>query len=862
MADQEFPHLTLLYKAQGAAKFQPSPQSNNRVEHNRQNRSEHASYLAEGFRAYDKLAKEQKAVREKEGLPEIAAGVPFLLQIPDEDDEMVAFLSRNLGLELVAEYDEGYVIVSTEELDLQKLIDLTNDFISSERGSGQMARILEIDPEPLSDKRLARILDEEIQSNWPLDDSQTYVLDISIEVAPYDIPREKPKGLRKNSTQETRERLVAEHAEKTRAFWDHWDEETFRRQQEIDRFVQHYGGDVMQITDNSHLVTFPDSFSVRIRMNGQGFTDLIKNYPNLFEVTVPDEIEQPFGAGIGIRPESDNFNLLPPPDSSPSVCVIDSGIQENHQWLQNAILSDLSRCFVPGEADDDVADYVSAGGHGTRVAGACFYPERIPLSGDFEALFWLINARVLDDKCGLSTSVFPPQLIHEIVRIYKELRGTRLFQHSIASNSPCRIQRMSTWAAAMDLLSFREDVLFLQAAGNLYVNGSHPFPGIIDHIRYDRDYPAYLTEPASRIANPAQSLQALTVGSISQSFFEEEDKRSVAPERHPSSFTRTGFGMWNSIKPEVVEFGGDYVRDSGNPPALSTPAEVCPELLRSTLHSGPAFDSDTVGTSFAAPKVAHIAGTLEAMFPDFGSLLYRALIVNSARWPDWAESGGQESRLHAARTIGYGLPSLERSTTNSEFRVTLTTDQIYEVRAGEGLIYGVPIPEVIRRPGEDFGVRIDVTLSYAAEPRRTRKSRRGYLAVWLDWKASRPQESFDTFSARMLKDLEADDDTGDGNFSWMLGNRLEKDGATNGVSRGYGTVQKDWTVARSYELPETFGVVVRGHKGWARNDESATARFALTVSFEINGTNVMLYEKIKEAVEAEIETNTTVNVTV
>lgn len=249
------------------------------------------------------------------------------------------------------------------------------------------------------------------------------------------------------------------------------------------------------------------------------------------------------------------------------------------------------------------------------------------------------------------------------------------------------------------------------------------------------------------------------------------------------------------------------------------------------------------------------------MFPDFNPLLYRALIVNSARWPDWAENGNQDSRLHAARTIGYGLPSLVRSSTNEESRVTLITEQIYEIKAGEGFVFGVPIPEAIRRPGQDFGVRIDVTLSYAAEPRRTRKSRRGYLGVWLDWKASRPQESFDTFTARMLKDLESDEDSDNGNFSWTIGNRLEKDGATNGVSRGNGTVQKDWTIARSYDLPETFGVVVRGHKGWARSDETATARFALAVSFEISGEQVRLYQEIREAVEAEIEANAEVRVT-
>jgi len=40
------------------------------------------------------------------------------------------------------------------------------------------------------------------------------------------------------------------------------------------------------------------------------------------------------------------------------VCVIDSGIQEEHRWLAPAMDSASSRCFLPGVAPDDVADYV------------------------------------------------------------------------------------------------------------------------------------------------------------------------------------------------------------------------------------------------------------------------------------------------------------------------------------------------------------------------------------------------------------------------------------------------------------------------------------------------------------------------
>jgi hypothetical protein len=241
------------------------------------------------------------------------------------------------------------------------------------------------------------------------------------------------------------------------------------------------------------------------------------------------------------------------------------------------------------------------------------------------------------------------------------------------------------------------------------------------------------------------------------------------------------------------------------------------------------------------------------LFPDKSTLLYRALIINSARWPRWAEEAATEQKqLHAIRTIGYGIPCIERATGNDEGRVTLIPDEDYEIKAGEGMIFAVPIPEAIRAPGGDYPVRIDVTLSYAAEPRRTRKSRRGYLGVWLDWKSSNKSEPFEDFKARTIKEFATEDKPSSKNFAWML-DRQSNHGRVKGVSRGNGTAQKDWTVVHSYELPDSFGVVVRGHKGWDRRNSEACARFSLIVSFEVLAGELKIYEKVRVAVQAELE---------
>ncbi len=853
MPSSPFPHLNLLFKTQGAAKLEGGGGPDPNVVQNQSNRVGHSSFLKSKVGGFSYLAKQLIEARTAAGLPTIEGGVPFVLRIPNEDDGTLEFLAEKLGIEIVAEYADGFLIVATEDLDLQRLVDLANDFATSVRGSGGMASIIDIDEDPHSVNRITRILDEQLLQKWPFPDDVIFVLDVSIEVAPFGLPA-KPR-MSTRTKPEVKDEKLADHAAAMSHYHEQWDEKRMTREGEIEKFVNHYGGEILSITDDSHIVEFSDSFSARIRMSGKGFKDLLQNYPSLFEALLPDHIASSDNAAGANQELDSQFVLVPPFPGSPALCVIDSGIQENHRWLAAAIDTKVSRCFIPGKLPTDVADYVSDGGHGTRVAGACLYPISVPVEGTMIAPFFLQNARVLDEQNGLLTRVFPAELLRNVVDHFFDASETRIYQHSIASDVGFRVSRMSVWAAAIDLLSYKRDVLFIQAAGNIRAVGTPTNPGILDHIRRGRNYPAYMLEPSSRIANPAQSLQALTVGSIASCFYQESDRCSFAREHQPSAFSRIGFGMWDSIKPEVVEIGGDFVRDGGIPPQLTTPQDVCPELVRSTLHGGPAFARNAVGTSFAAPKVAHIAGHLAALFPTQSTLVYRALIVNSARWPIWAEQEAIEKRPAIIRAIGYGVPDLSRATENSEHRVTLITESPQFIKAAEGFIFGVPIPEQLRRQGDDSRIRIDVTLSYAAEPRRTRKSRRGYLGVWLDWKASKKRESFAAFHGRALKDMGAAQGADDGNFQWTLGNAKERNGESDGVSRRNGTVQKDWAIVNSYDLPDVFGVIVRGHKGWDRLNLEATARFALVVSFEIIGADLPIYETIKSPIEVELRTS-------
>jgi hypothetical protein len=274
---------------------------------------------------------------------------------------------------------------------------------------------------------------------------------------------------------------------------------------------------------------------------------------------------------------------------------------------------------------------------------------------------------------------------------------------------------------------------------------------------------------------------------------------------------------------------------------------------------GPAYDRDEVGTSFAAPKVAHIAAHLQRILPEEPCLLYKALIVQSARWPEWTNSDEVDTN-QVIRTLGYGIPDLERATTNTDYRTTLISSGETGIKAGDCDLYQVPIPESMRQPGYEYDILVEVTLSYVAEPRRTRRNLRRYLSTWVDWKSSKLGESLSSFRSRALKEEEAEESAAAGDtLRWKLATRTDH-GDIEGAKRNSGTVQKDWAIIKSFQLPESFCIAVMGHQGWSKDPDSE-AKYSLAVSFEVIGREISIYDALRVAIEnlqneleAEVET--------
>lgn len=881
--DHNFEHLPLLLRYRGIARLRgfgtPSPQT----VANRNARQGHSEALRTAGQALSVNWQERRAQRQDQDLPVIPEGIPILLQV-DPSLELDV-LREKFAFEIVAEQEEGFVIVASQDIEIAPFLAMVNGFAVQVRGSATIAQVHRLFDDPDQADRLRRILSDRLLADWPgIRDDQTYVVDIGIACTGTQEIRAFPNRGKRDTDAEWA-RKEREWSQARADAYNAWDNIKIAREAEIEEFARFYQAEILHLIDGAlfDAAVLPDSFTIRLKIVGKGLKDFILNYAYIFEVVEPEDIALPQREAEAVPPPAGLAAPTAPDANAPAVCVIDSGIQEAHVLIQPAIDQVASHCFLPNKNTNDVGDFVRPGGHGTRVAGAILYGEVVAKNGTPQLPFWIQNARVLDENNSMPVEMFPPQAVRAAVeRFYRSPRNTRIFNHSINAYSFCRTRYMSAWAAEIDLLCATYDVLFVQSVGNLPITGTNPQPGVRDHLVAGRNYPDYLSEASARVANPGQSLQALTVGSVAYGSLQDGDWRTFAPEAgHPSAFSRSGFGIWSVIKPEIVEYGGDDVRTANVPPDVQEGGRIsaaCPELIRSTAFPpGPPFDRDGTGTSFATPKAARIAAQIQRILPNEPALLYRALIVQSARWPTWAEAllaqlrnpdpnGNADQRAQLldqvaqlVRRIGYGIPDESRATVNTDHRTTLITSGEKLIRARECHIYQVPIPAELRGQADEFDIRLEVTLSYVAQPRRTRRNLRRYLSTWVDWKSSKLGEGINDFRVRAMRDEENDAEPLPGlALPWTLNEKSDA-GFIRNTKRNSGTVQKDWAVVKSNTLPDHFCIAVVGHAGWSHDPDSA-ARYALAVTFQILGEEIAIYEPLRTAiielqteVEAEVE---------
>ena len=488
--EHNFEHLPLLLRYQGRARLHGGGKQSPQTRANKNARQAHSGALLTASQALTTNWQQRRAEREGQDLPIIPRGIPILLQVDPGLDLDV--LRDKFTFEIVAEQEEGYVIVASEDIELTPFLAMVNGFAVQIHGSATIARVHRLYDDPDQTDRLRRILSDRLFSEWPtITDDQLYIVDIGVAcTGTQEIPALPEK--RKRDTDADWARKERDWSQLRSDAYNAWDNIKVAREAEIEQFAEFYRAEILHLIDGAAFdaAVLPDSFTIRVKIVGKGLKDFILNYAYIFEVVEPEDIALPQQAAHpGEQPE-DAVELAAPDANAPAICVIDSGVQEAHTFIQPAIDQATSYCFLPGKSSDEVSDYVAPGGHGTRVAGAVLYGENVAPNGTLQLPFWIQNARVLDENNSMPVEMFPPEAVRTVVeRFHQGPRETRIFNHSINASAPCRTRYMSAWAAEIDLLCATYDILFVQSAGNLPLSGNNPQPGVRDHLAAGRDYP-------------------------------------------------------------------------------------------------------------------------------------------------------------------------------------------------------------------------------------------------------------------------------------------------------------------------------------------------------------------------------------
>lgn len=414
--------------------------------------------------------------------------------------------------------------------------------------------------------------------------------------------------------------------------------------------------------------------------------------------------------------------------------LIDDEVME-HPLLPSSVVA--SRTAIPANYQ-----WGPPSDHGTLVAGLYAYGDiEDALAGDSG---WIARApihavRVLEPHPdGSGRTRFPSDrpahlVIEDAIRHLHKAHQVRVFNLSITDDAAYSGPHVSVWTERLDDLVRELNIVIVVAAGNHRRDDLPPRSEIL------AAYPRYLLDDAARIAEPAVASNVLTVGSVTHADAPQKidgtsppGDRPIARAGQPSPFTRTGPGAAASIKPDLVERGGNWVVDTID---LIRDKDAGVGVISLRNRDGQLFGV-TSGTSFAAPRVARLAAGVLHRYPGASANLVRAL-VGAAVTPVANPANLEAKELR--RMAGHGRPLPMRALESGPRRVAMTFDG--SMAADTAVIHPVPIPADFARGNS--ARTIVVALAFDPEVRRTRRE---YLAGRM---------TFDLVRSMSIEEIEA-----------------------------------------------------------------------------------------------------------
>ncbi|MFZ5593310.1 MAG: S8 family peptidase [Pseudomonadota bacterium] len=579
----------------------------------------------------------------------------------------------------------------------------------------------------------------------------------------------------------------------------------------------------------------PSLVMLRVRCNRDQAEQLLR-HRDVRTVDLPPRL----GVAVELlRTDINQFPTIAPPSAdAPAIAVLDSGLTSGHPLLGRAV-GDAQGYLEPHRNANDADSHW----HGTFVGGLALYGDvqSAIQQRRFVPQLRLFSGKVFEDDDQDQTE-FVEKAVEEAVRDLHGQYGCKVFNLSYGDlNKVYDGRHVRGLAYTLDRLTRELGVLFVVPAGNLQLN----------QLPQDArgQYPNYLFEAHARLLDPATALNVLTVGGISlfeatrdaQNHPNTIEDHILARANQPFPLTRRGPSINGAIKPDVVEHAGNVtlMRTGGRP--RHTGLGVV-SLNGGFATHGFAF-KEGIGTSYAAPQVAHKAARLLAAVPDASPSLLRALIGAHARWPGACEvllglGNKAEGRDRLLQLIGYGRVDDAALYRSLDHTVTLLAEE--RIGNDQHHFFELPLPDSFWANGRRAR-EITVALAYSPEVRTTRLDyRRAKL-----WFTLVVAASLDEVTQAFQRNREQG--MGERSNGRWLPNDTRKNGTLQ-VSR--------WTFKQAPDRGnKVFVVATRQDSTWSQDEHrNETEPYALAVVLaDREQANAQLYAQVRAMLQARAQ---------
>lgn len=288
----------------------------------------------------------------------------------------------------------------------------------------------------------------------------------------------------------------------------------------------------------------------------------------------------------------------------PKVGVLDTGI---------AAIGHLSPWLLENEHINYPEEYADRS-HGTAVASVLEYSDDLNGTNICSTNGVILFSALVYPK----ESIFPEDLVDHVREAVERNPDIKIWNMSLGEDAQSDLDSFSEFGMALDNIQDENNVLIVKSAGNCH--------------NFEKGL------PKQRISKSADSVRALTVGSIA----EKQEEYDYAETNMPSPFSRVGPGPSSIIKPDLVFYGGNAGMHNG-------------EVIEHGVRTFNLNDEDErhAGTSFSTPAVTRIVADLAYMMQEeFDPLMLRALTIHYAKYP----AGIQMKMAEKINQMGFGVP--------------------------------------------------------------------------------------------------------------------------------------------------------------------------------------------------------------